>query len=93
MPKGYGLSDPQYEFTPIEWSWVAEKLSSSRNYWVASVSEAGAPHVMPVWGVWIGEVFYFGTDTGSLKARNLMSRPDAVVHLESCDEVVILRGP
>ena len=92
MPEGYGLSDPQYGFTPLKWSWVTERMAAAQNYWVASVTGAGGPHVAPVWGIWHDDAFYFGTDRGSLKARNLLGDPRAVVHLESGDEVVVLRG-
>jgi hypothetical protein len=35
---------------------------------------------------------WFSTDPGSVKGRNLLARPDVVVHLESGDEVCILEG-
>jgi general stress protein 26 len=47
---------------------------------------------MPVWGVWVNEAFYFGTDRRSRKARNIASNPAMAVHLESGDEVVIVEG-
>ena len=47
---------------------------------------------MPMWGLWLDGRFYFGTDRGSRKARNLARNPATVVHLESGDEVVILEG-
>jgi general stress protein 26 len=52
----------------------------------------GRPHATPVSGVWIEGGFYFGTGTGSRKARNLAKNQHLVVHLESGDEVVILEG-
>lgn len=47
---------------------------------------------MPVWGLWLDETFYFSTDRGSRKGRNLSANPALVVHLESGDDVVILEG-
>jgi hypothetical protein len=45
-----------------------------------------------VWGVWAEGAFYFGTNSSSVEGRNLARDPGAVIHLESGDEVVILRG-
>lgn len=47
---------------------------------------------MPVWGVWIEATFYFGTDRGSWKGKNLAQQPAIAVHLESGDDVVIVEG-
>ena len=91
MPETYGLASPdQGEILP--WSWVVERLSASRNYWVVTVRSDGRPHVMPVWGVWMEAAFCFGTAPDSRKARNLSTDPRASVHLESGDEVVVLEG-
>ena len=92
MPAGYGVGDPQYGFDPMQWKWVVERVSASRNYWVATTRAGGSPHVSPVWGVWHDAAFHFFTDEESLKARNIRRDPRAVVHLESGDEVVILEG-
>ena len=92
MTPSYGVGDPQYGFEPIEWTWVVERMTEARNYWVATTRANGRPHVIPVWGVWTDDGFHFFTDTESLKARNIHREPRAAVHLESGDEVVILEG-
>jgi pyridoxine/pyridoxamine 5'-phosphate oxidase len=56
------------------------------------VNADGSPHAAPVWGLWRGDAFVFGTGAESRKGRNLARDPRAVVHLESGDEVVILEG-
>ncbi len=92
MPPGYGVGDPQYGFEPIQWSWVVERMTDARNYWVATARADGGPHLSPVWGLWHDDAFHFFTDPDSLKARNIRRDPRAVVHLESGDEVVIMEG-
>ncbi len=92
MTPGYGVGDLQYGFEPIEWSWVVERMTDARSYWVATTCVDGRPHVMPVWGVWIDDAFHFVTDVESVKARNIRRDPRVIVHLESGDEVVILEG-
>jgi nitroimidazol reductase NimA-like FMN-containing flavoprotein (pyridoxamine 5'-phosphate oxidase superfamily) len=91
MP-GYGVSaDPE---GLLPWSWAAERLAASRNYWVGSVRPGGAarPHVMPVWGVWLDDRFYFSTGRSSRKALNLAANPQCVVCTERASEAVIVEG-
>ncbi|HTM48193.1 MAG TPA: pyridoxamine 5'-phosphate oxidase family protein [Bryobacteraceae bacterium] len=89
MP-GYGIrKGPKGLLT---WTHVEERMSGSRNYWVATTRPDGRPHVMPVWGVWVEGRFYFSTDRGSRKGRNLAQQPAITVHLESGDDAVILEG-
>jgi PPOX class probable F420-dependent enzyme len=76
----------------LDWNWATDRLADARNYWVATTRRDGSPHVMPVWGLWLDDVFYFSTSPTSRKARNLDSNPAIAVHLESGDEVVILEG-
>ncbi|WP_322793386.1 pyridoxamine 5'-phosphate oxidase family protein [Bellilinea sp.] len=88
MPESYGLS--QNAAGQLEWEWVQNQMIEARNYWVCTTRKDGRPHVMPVWGVWQENCFYFGTDIHSVKAHNLGRNPNLVVHLESGDEVVII---
>jgi hypothetical protein len=60
--------------------------------WLGTTRPDDRPHVMPVWGVWIDDIVYFGTAPDSVKALNLASNPAAVVHLESGNDVVIVEG-
>jgi PPOX class probable F420-dependent enzyme len=76
----------------LDWDWATDRLTEARNYWVATTRPDGRPHVMPVWGLWRDNVFYFSTSPTSKKARNLDSKPAVAVHLESGDEVVIIEG-
>jgi hypothetical protein len=86
----YGISEEPEGLLP--WSFASQRMAVARNYWIGSTRPDGRPHIAPVWGVWLDDVFYFGTGPGSVKARNLAANPALVVHLESGDEVVILEG-
>jgi pyridoxine/pyridoxamine 5'-phosphate oxidase len=90
FPRGYGI--PESEDGLLSWAWGVERLESSRNYWIVSVGEDGAPHAMPVWGLWLDGALIFSTSPESRKGRNLEANPRIVVHLESGDEVVIVEG-
>ena len=90
VPKGYGIQKNAKGMLP--WSFVSEQMARSRNYWIATTRPDGRPHVTPVWGVWLEDVFYFGTDKKARKTLNLAKNPSMSVHLESGDEVVIIEG-
>ncbi|MEW5961590.1 MAG: pyridoxamine 5'-phosphate oxidase family protein [Chloroflexota bacterium] len=76
----------------LPWSHVSERLEQSRNYWVGTTSPAGQPHVVPVWGVWLKGILYFGGGPHTRWSRHLAANPQVAVHLESGDDVVILEG-
>lgn len=76
----------------VAWSQVAERLASARSYWLGTTTPGGAPHAAPVWGVVLDEVLYLYTERSTVKARNIAVDPRVVVHLESGDDVVIVRG-
>lgn len=89
--KDYGIDVASTEGL-LTWEWLSEQMDKARNYWVATTRPDGKPHAMPVWGVWLNEVFYFSTARSSRKGRNLEANPELVVHLESGDNVVIFEG-
>jgi Pyridoxamine 5'-phosphate oxidase len=74
----------------LPWKWAAERLTSGRNYWIATTRPDGRPHARPVWAVWFEDVLYFST--GSLAAVNLASNPEVTVHLDLGNDVLIIEG-
>ena len=90
MPRGYGIASG--EDGQLSWSWVERECTKARNYWICTTRPDFRPHAIPVWGLWLEGAVVFSTDPQSLKARNFTARPDAVIHLESGDDVVILEG-
>jgi hypothetical protein len=92
-PEPAGYFKPQGEGAGLlPWSHVGERMAPARNYWVATADGAGRPHCMPVWGLWLDDVFWFSTGPSTRKARNLRANPNAVVHLESGAELVVVEG-
>ena len=81
VPAGYGIPAEIVAEAGIAWDRARERLAGSRNYWV-----------MPVWGLWLEDAFYFSTSRRSRKGLNLASTPQIAMHLESGDDVVILEG-
>ncbi len=77
---------------PLPWAWAAECLTNAHNYWLATTRPDRRPHVMPVWGIWLDNAFYFSTGNRSRKCRNLSASPSCVVCPEGASDAVILEG-
>jgi nitroimidazol reductase NimA-like FMN-containing flavoprotein (pyridoxamine 5'-phosphate oxidase superfamily) len=89
MP-GYGV--PAGPDGLRSWDWALERLTKSRNYYVATTRPDGRPHVMPVWGVWIDNRLLFSTGNSSTKARNLAANPSCAVATDDPTEALIVEG-
>ena len=85
-----GPSPPEFKDGMLSWEFVDIRMREALNYWIASAGTDGRPHAVPVWGAWLEDVFYF-VGAGR-KVRNLRANPQAVVHLESGDDVVLIEG-
>ncbi|MBN1221081.1 MAG: pyridoxamine 5'-phosphate oxidase family protein [Anaerolineae bacterium] len=87
---GYGI--PESEEGILPWNHVCQRMENARNYWIGTVSAKGQPHATPVWGVWLDETLYFDGSPQTRRGRNLAANPRVAVHLESGNDVVILKG-
>ena len=76
----------------MTWTEVAGRLAAARNYWLGSTTASGAPHAAPVWGVVTDGTLYLYSERSTVKARNLAADPRVVIHLESAEDVLIVRG-
>ncbi len=88
----YGVETPSW--APLPWSWAAERLTASQNFWVVTVSAYGRPHALPVWGVWDdGEYrFAFASGPRARKLRNVAANPQAVIMVDDTVECVSVEG-
>jgi general stress protein 26 len=91
IPASYGFT-ASTPYTPPTWDSITERVRTSRNYWICSISPDGQPHALPVWGIWLEDCLYFVTKRASKKARNLLDNPKVAIHLESGDDVVSFQG-
>ena len=76
----------------LAWPEVAARLAPWRSYWLGTTTPSGAPHAAPVWGAVLDDVFYIFSERSTVKARNIAADPRVIVHLESGEEVLIVRG-
>jgi len=87
---GYGVSKSKKGILP--WKWAQDRLSKSRQYWIATTRPDGSPHVMVIWGLLLKDGFYFSTGRNSRKARNLARNPRCVICSDNAAEAVIVEG-
>ena len=86
---GYGIPTTTEGLLP--WSWAVERLEAAIVYWLATAGADGAPHVIPIWGAWVGGRWY--VEGGPTRwQRNLRENPQLAIHIEIGDEVVIVEG-
>ena len=78
--------------SPMTWAEIAARLSAARTYWLGTSAPSGAPHAAPVWGVVWDHTLYLYSERSTVKARNLAADPRVVIHLESGEDVLIVRG-
>ena len=86
---GYGI--PKTPDGTLPWSWAIERLEAAIVYWLATTGADGAPHLIPIWGAWVGDRWY--VEGGPTRwQRNLRENPQMAIHVEFGDEVVIVEG-
>lgn len=91
MP-GYGVLPSTEGSGLLPWSWAEERLSASHDYWVGTVWPDGRPHLMPVWGAWSGDAFWFSSAAWSRKVRNLAEDPRCTVATDDALDPVVVDG-
>jgi nitroimidazol reductase NimA-like FMN-containing flavoprotein (pyridoxamine 5'-phosphate oxidase superfamily) len=90
---GYGIVGSKAGKGLLPWAWVARKMNGSRTFWLATIYAGGKrPHVMPVWGVWLEDAFFFSTGRKSRKGQNLAANPTCTVTNDDGEEAVIVEG-
>lgn len=89
---GYGILPREKGSGLLPWSWVAEHLSKAHTYWIATTRADSRPHVMPVWGIWLDDVFYFSSGRNSKKVRNMTNNPHVVISTGNDDVGIVVEG-
>ncbi|MGH3764355.1 MAG: pyridoxamine 5'-phosphate oxidase family protein [Pseudonocardiaceae bacterium] len=91
MP-GYGILPADQGSGLLSWSWAEEQLTTSRNYWLATVGPEGQPHALPVWGTWLAGALWFSCSGRSRKRRNLAHQTRCAVTTQDPEMPVMLQG-
>jgi pyridoxine/pyridoxamine 5'-phosphate oxidase len=91
MP-GYGVLPADEGSGLLPWAEAERRLTVAHDYWCATVRPDGAPHVMPVWGVWLDARLWFSSGLRSRKARNLAADPRCTLTTDDARDPVVLEG-
>ena len=91
MP-GYGTLGPTEGAGLLPWSWAEERLVRSHDYWLATVTGEGRPHLMPVWAVLFEDELWFSSSKHSRKTRNLVGDPSCSLATQDPLEPVVVEG-
>lgn len=89
FPEGYVT---RFSGRHVEWDTAMGWLADALHYWLATTRPDGTPHVVPRWGVWWDERFWYDGSPQTRHARNLVTNPACVLHLESGEQALILEG-
>lgn len=87
-----GYCFPESEEGLLTWSYVAKRMTETRNYWVCTIATNGDPHARPVWGVWVDDTLFFGGGPGTRWFKNVKANPRLTVHLEDGNQAIIFEG-
>lgn len=90
FPAGYGLPDTDEGL--LEWAAVEARLVASKHYWLASVRPDGRPHLIPRWGVWVDDAFFYDGSPTTRHAQNVEQNPAVSLSLEDGWRAVIVEG-
>ena len=87
---GYGVPDDLDGTLP--WSWAEARLAAAYRYWIATTTPTGAPHVRPLWGVWVADRLVFSTSPTNVTSRDLATNPRVSATLQAEHDSVIVEG-
>ncbi len=65
--------------TPTPWEAARAGLAQVSTYWLATVTNGGHPHLVPLLAVMVDDALHFCASDRSRKARNLAAHPQCVL--------------
>jgi hypothetical protein len=87
---------------PVDWAGIADRLDSdsapdpdahnARSKWLTTLNEDGSPHVTAVGAIWLDGAFWFQTNPGTRKGKNVGRDPRCSVALSIRDADVVIEG-
>jgi hypothetical protein len=87
LPKEYGRATRK-----LAWSTVRAELERATQYWLATGRPDGRAHLVPLDGVWLDDVWYYGGSEQAVHYRNALANPGAVMHLPDPVKAVVVEG-
>lgn len=86
----HGYVDKPKKF--LTWELVSAQLTESKHYWLCSVRPDGRPHVVPRWGAFLDDKFYYDGSPETRHAQNIMKNPYVTLNLENGEQAIFMEG-
>jgi hypothetical protein len=90
LAPGYFKRDETDNLLP--WSWAVDVMNRARNPVLSTVRPDGRAHAMPIWGIWVDDVYCMSTAITSVKSKNLLANPSCVITSGIDHDAVVLEG-
>ncbi len=87
LPTGYGTPT-----ATLDWGAVRSRLAAAPTYWVVTCRADGRPHVVPVDGLWLDDVWYYGGADDAVHVRTARAHPQVAMHLPDPQRCVVVEG-
>ncbi len=87
LPPGYG-----HPTETLAWEQVRAQLAQAKQYWLALNHGDGSPHVVPVDGLWVDDVWYYGGSPQTIHVQLVRANPQVTMHLPDPWKVVVVQG-
>lgn len=91
-PRAPGYFDPAQTDNLLPWSWAVDLMNRARNPILSTVRPDGRAHAMPIWGVWVSELYCISTAITSVKSQNMLANPSCVITSSIDPDCVVLEG-
>jgi nitroimidazol reductase NimA-like FMN-containing flavoprotein (pyridoxamine 5'-phosphate oxidase superfamily) len=87
LPEGYGKTTER-----LGWETVQAQLEEAKQYWLATNRADGSPHLVPLDGLWVDDIWYYGGSPETLHVRAVRRNPNVTMHLPDPWKVVVVEG-
>jgi pyridoxamine 5'-phosphate oxidase-like protein len=87
LPQDYGQTTKT-----LAWEGVRAQLEQAKQYWLATNRADGSPHVVPVDGLWVDDVWYYGGSPETIHVQMVRANPHVTMHLPDPWKVVVVQG-
>jgi Pyridoxamine 5'-phosphate oxidase len=88
FPAAYGVKPGKM----LDWEEVRTRLVDAPTYWLSTVRRDGRPHTVPLDGLWVDDVWWYGGDDETVHMRTVVENPNVVMHIPDPSDVVIVEG-
>jgi hypothetical protein len=91
-PIAPGYFDPAEAESLLPWSWAVDVMNRTRNPILSTVRPDGRAHAMPIWGIWLDDVYCLSTAITSVKSKNLLANAACAITSSVDPDCVVLEG-